>query len=760
MIFINNSPDVPKKFSSFTKALEDNYENTSSILYWLLGEGIVNFGDSDKLDAKNDFRISYFYNNIANKYLLKFKYVNTEKPLRMTFTESTVSKAYLSMLKGNSFYSQSLIFDDNNLISGGSNSRITLPLRNLISDDVQDYSSEYFSSVYVNGYPQKTSNMTIEPDEKNNKLNIGFSSVYSGGLFPDPVDLYGLFNSSPITGVSAKEWIDYFGKNQTSYVDIYLKFSNSNIYKTPRHLIIRIVDSRTQTVQHFYVPKNLVSDEGIFYTIDPTDEETIIISVNKTSTIYTNYFSPTKYTQNNIKFMFLNALENLSPFSVNFSGLSRKYKLPNRNLVAPDALSELQVLTYDTATNEVSDISLLNTNLLGSLFSLDYTEGTLEILNVLAGQITSTTVVLAYNIKYLPPLQIDYTGDFSSSITIHGTNGSTYIAENVVDAVNSVLNLPKTLYVWAYLKENPKKYFPIVDSSGLLSSVNQYTQLDINFFITETNEYTDILTTTDLTYSNTKPINIGFLNLNTPTPNSTDPVTAFYSFSLNTNLMAPYARYKNLLNDSKVYLLDYKTFKIYDEPDKPVVTPVRTIGTGTSAKRVARKYYRVGYVPANTEIIEFYGYLGRNRTVYNDTGDVLVFNDFYNNIQYFYNAKLKILDASILYQLEKRLATNPSSTEDYTGISIDVFNLVDPDTSSLNISKEYTQLVSNDTSESTIFAPRYIEQNFLDLISNKVLVLEVDVPVADPGINSLVFNLDFDFYLKFIPRVVNYVNTL
>jgi hypothetical protein len=674
----------------------------------------------------------------------------------MTFAESTTSKAYLTTLQGNSFYSQSLIFDDNNLISGGSNNKVSLPLRNLISDDVQEYSSEYFSSVYVNGSPQKISNMSIEPDEKNNRLNLGFSSVYGGAVFPDPVDTYGLFNAGPINGISAKEWMDYFGRDRNAYVDVYIKFSNSNIYKTPRHLIIRVVDSLTQTIEHFYVPKNLVSDAGLFYSIDPSDEENVIVSINKDSDFYTKYFATNVSIQNNIKFMFLNALENLSPFSVNFSGLSRKYKLPNRNLVAPDALNELQVLTYDSATNTVNDISLLNTNLLGSLFSLDYTEGTLEVLNVLAGQITSTTVVLAYNIKYLPPLQIDYTGDFASNVTLYGTHGSTYVAENVLDTANSTLNLPKTLYVWAYLKENPKKYFPIVDASGLLSSVNQYTQLDINFFITETNEYTDILTTTDLTFSSTKPINIGFLNLSTPTPNSIDPVTAFYSFAVNTNLMAPYARYKNLLNDSKVYLLDYKTFRIYDEPNEPVITPVRTIGT----KRVARKYYRVGYVPANTEIIEFYGYLGKNRTVFNDTGDVLLFNEFYNNIQYYYNAKLKIVDASVLYQLEKRLAAFPTTGEDYTGISIDVFNLIDPNTSSLNISSEYIQLVSNDASESTIFAPRYIEPTFLDLINNKMLVLEVDVPVSDPGITSLVFNLDFDFYLKFIPRVVNYINTL
>lgn len=756
MIFINNSPDVPKKFSSFTKALNDSYENTSSILYWLLGEGIVSFGDNDQIDTKNDFRLSFFYNNTANKYLLKFKYVNTEKPLRMTFSEALTSKAYLTSLQGNSFYSQSLIFDDNNLVSGGRNNALIFPLRNLISDDVQNYSSEYFSAVYVNGAPQRNSTMVINPDEKNNRLNLGFSSVYGGGIFPDPVNIYGIFSEAPINGVSAKEWVDSFGKDRSSYVDIYLKFSNSNIYKTPRHLIIRVVDSLTQTVEHFYVPKNLVSEDGLFYSIDPSDEENVIISINKDSDFYVKYFSAAVAIQNNIKFMFLNALENLSPFSVNFSGLSRKYKLPYRNLVAPDALNEIQVLTYDTATNVVSDISLLNTNLLGSLFSLDYTEGTLEILNVLAGQITTTSVVLAYNIKYLPPLQIDYTGDFASNVTLYGTHGSTYVAENAFDAANNVLNLPKTLYVWAYLKENPKKYFPIVDASGLLSSVNQYTQLDINFFITETNEYNDILTTTDLTFSNTKPINIGFLNLNTPTPNSTDPVTAFYSFVLNTNLMAPYARYKNLLNDSKVYLLDYKTFKIYDEPNKPVSTPVRTIGS----KRVARRYYRVGYVPANTEIIEFYGYLGKNRTVFNDTGDVLIFNEFYNNNQYYYNAKLKILDAAVLYQLEKRLQQFPTSSEDYTGISIDVFNLVDTETSSLNISKEYIQLVSNDPSESTIFAPRYIEPTFLDLINNKVLVLEVDVPVEDPGVTSLVFNLDFDFYLKFIPRVINYVNTL
>lgn len=755
MIFINNSPDVPKKFSSFVKAFDDNYENISSILYWLLGEGIVNFGEADTLNERNDFRLSFYYNNALNKYLMNFKFVNTDKDLKITFVENDQSKAYLSSLKGNSFYSQTLVFDDNNLVSGSVQGKITLPLRNLVADDSPEYSSEYFSALYVNGYPQKTQNMVIEPDENNNNLNIGFTNIYGGALIPNPVNIKNLFSDLPIKGASGKEWIDEFSTDNANSVNIHLKFSNSNVFKTSRYLIMQVIDLLSQNISYFHVPKNISDENGIFYSIDNNDDEKILVSISKESNIYSQFFgTAVQNLQNSIKFMFLNALENLSPFSVNFSSISKKYQLPYINLTAPDALNELKVLVYDTATNSVSDVSLLNTSLLGSLFSLDYENGVLEILNLLSAQITNTSIVFAYNIKYVPPLQIDYSGDFSSNVTIYGTHGSTYVVDNAYDKQLNKLNLPQTLYVWAYLRGNPRKYFPIFDENGMLSSIHQYTELDINFFITEKNESTEIRTTTDLTYSDTRPINIGFLNLNKPTSDSTDPITAFYTFSLNKELMAPYNRYKNLLNDSKVALMDYKTYRI--ENDEPEIVPVRTINN----VRQARKYYKIAYVPSNTELFELYGYLGKNRTVFNDTGDVLIFNEFFNNTQYYYNAKLKIVDSSVLYNLERSVKQNPSSDLDYTGLSIDVYAFVDPVTASTNISKEYIELVSNDTSESTIFAPRLLEKNFLDLINNKVLVLEVSVPVSNMDVTNLVFNLDMSIYLKFVPRVVNYINTL
>lgn len=750
MIFINNSPEIPKKFSTITNAINGAYEDISNTVYWLLGEGLVNFG-TDQLNESTDFRLAFSYNPALNKYIITFKYVNTEKDLKMSFAESDKSKAYLSSLKGNSFYSHALVFDDKNLVSASTTSKVSLPLRNLVATNVNNYSSEYFSSIYVNGYPQPTTSIDYAPDEQANTLKVGFSSIYGGAIFPDPVDTNKNFSEFPILGATPQEWSSTFVKNFSSYVEMRVKFSNANVYKSPRFLIFEIVDLATQQTSYLNVPKNISADLGVFYYIDSLDEDTVVISIDKGSDFYDKYFLSTSgSTQTRLKLMFLSPLENISPFTANFSGLSRKYQLPYKNLTSPDAITEIKVLAYDSATETVSDISLLNSSLLGSLFSIDYENGVLEILNILAGQITSTTSVFAYNIKYNPPVQIDYTGDFSSNISIYGTHGSTYVIENTVDEINNRLNMPKTLYLWAYLKEVPKKYSPIIDSSGYLSSINQYTELELTFFITLNNEYTDILTTTNLTYQNTKPINIGYLNLRKPTEDSTDPVTAYYIFKLNPNLLAPYERYKSLLKTFGIYFLDYKVFKT----DKAQQTlPVKTI----SGEKQIQKYYKVAYLPKDTEILEFYGYLGRNKIVLDDTGNVSVLKQFVNGAQYSYTATLKVVDAILLEESE-RLGIA------YTGEYIDLYDLVNS-TGGVNISSEYIELVSKDISESTIFAPKVLAKEQMDAIENKCIVLDFKMLTPDSftgsaPFTSVVCSIDTEFYFKFIPRIVNYVNTL
>lgn len=756
MIFINNSPEIPKKFSTITTAINGAYEDISNTVYWLLGEGLVNFG-SDQLNESTDFRLAFSYNPALNKYIITFKYVNTEKDLKMSFAETDKSKSYLASLKGNSFYSHNLIFDDKNLISASTTSPVNLPLRNLVSTNVNGYSSEYFSSVYVNGYPQPITSIEYTPDEQANTLKVGFPSIYGGAIFPDPVDLNGNFSEYPIIGATPQEWSSTFVTNlsnyfASSYIELKVKFSNANIYKSPRFLVFEIVDLATQQTNYLNVPKNIAVDLGVFYYVDNLDEDTVVVSIDKGSDFYNNYFlSASGSTQTKLKLMFLAPLENISPFTANFSGLSRKYQLPYKNLISPDSIAAIKVLAYDSATETISDISLLNSSLLGSLFSLDYENGVLEILNILAGQITSTTSVFAYNIKYNPPVQIDYTGDFSSNISIYGTHGSTYVVENTVDEINNRLNMPQTLYLWAYLKEVPKKYSPIIDSTGYLSSISQYTQLELTFFITLNNEYNEILTTTDLTYQNTKPINIGYLNLRKPTEDSTDPVTAYYIFKLNPNLLAPYERYRSLLKTFGIYFLDYKVFKT---DKKSETLPVRTI----NGEKQIQKYYKVAYLPKDTEILEFYGYLGRNKVVLDDTGNVSVLKQFINGNQYYYTATLKVVDAILLEESE-RLGTL------YTGEYIDLYDLVN-NTGGVNISSEYIELVSKDISESTIFAPKVLAKEQMDAIENKCIVLDFKL-LAPPNsftgaepFTSVVCSVDTEFYFKFIPRIVNYVNTL
>lgn len=752
MIFINNSPDVPKKFSSISKAIASTNEDVTSALYWLLGEGFVNFNENDQIDETNDFKLTFSYNSNLNKYLITFRYSNTEKPMKISFSESDKSKAYIGSLLGNSFYNHSLVFDDNNLLSANVNNKAILPLRNLVATNVPGYSSEYFSSIYVNGVPQPINNIQYTPDEAENSLNVGFSNVYGGSLVPDPINVYQNFDSISITGGSPKEWVDHFSIEDTYSINLKLKFSNLSMYKSPRYLVAQVTDLSTQSVSYIHIPKNFANTDLLFYYIDEFDDDTLVISIDKGSSFYTKYILDANASvQTNIKFMLLSPLEGISPFTANFSGLSRKYKLPYKNLSAPDALTELKVLAYDSLNDSVFDISLLNTSLLGSLFSLDYQNGILEILNVLTGQITTTTEIFAYNIKYVPPLQIDYTGDFSSNITVYGTHGSTYVVENAADSVNKRLNLPSTLYVWAYLKENPKKYVPIVDEKGLLSSKNQYTELDLTFFITKENEYTSILVDTDLTYQNTKPINIGYLNLRKPSEDSYDPATVYYIFKLNSEISAPYARFKSLLDNLNISFSDYKVYKL--DVKKEIFPKNNTI----------KRYYKVAYLPKDTEIVELFGYIGRNKLTLNDTGNVSALKQFVNGTQVSYSANLKIVDALTLEEDERFLGTSESEVSvNYTGQYISLYDIIDIENKT-NISSEYIELVSRDRAESTVFAPKILDPNKLDLIGNKVVVLEFNMNIPNDlpfSATEIVCNLNMEFYFKFTSRIVNYRNTL
>lgn len=535
MVSINKASSVPKKFSSFISALEDTNTDISTALYYLLGAGVLNTPSI----SPSSFNFVANYDAGTSQYSLIGSYTGAQ-PLVLNFSGQN-SNAILGRLVSGSVYSYTSSYDEVQLTSGDIANTINLPLSSLAPTNISQYSSKYYSTLYVNGTPQLSTNVNLTADTQ---LRLSFNKISGSTVFPAPIDINKNFSSTPLLGATlsggGSTWSSNFIYTDTDGTQyLVLHFDNINLSVTPRVLMAELTN--TGTTSYLVIPKDVADlNTNMFYTVDENDSTLMYIKL--TNTTLGGLFSSAPSTS--LKIYFVSPVEELNPFSQNTS-FSKKYQLPYKNL-APNADGYLKIFSIDTSTNTVTDITALNSSIVGNIYSLDYTNGVLELFNLFSGALTATAKIYVSNVVYQPSLQLDKLGDVANTITMYGNKGTVYIK----NGVTLISNLPTSLNVYAYLQGNQKNFSTILDSNSYLRTVYQIEKAETQIIITETNYGTNNY----FAYAGTAAVKLGTLAIV-----GSSPASALYNFTPDPGLTTPYTQLTTLAQSINI-AGQYKTY--------------------------------------------------------------------------------------------------------------------------------------------------------------------------------------------------------
>lgn len=593
MIKINKANNVPKKFSSVISALESIDSSIATSLFYIVGSGVLNV---DELDASS---FSFTPTISSGKFSVVGKYVNT-KDLILSFEGK--ESAIISRLKAGKTTGLNIPFDERNNPGGDLVNSVKLPLTSTSATSVVNYSNDYFSVLYVNGTPQRIQNINASVSESETHINVSFTKLSGGGYYPAPFDKDGRFTSIPFTGNTLTNWYaNFLYTNNENEQFLSLKFENINIASSPRALILEV--SSPGNIKHLFVPKDVADPETkLFYRIDENDPQIIYIKVSNT------YLSSLA-NSTNLKIYFAAPLEELNPLSKNTT-FSKKYKLPYKNIVE-NAPNHLKILSIDSTTRNVVDITALDSAIVGSVYALDYDEGTLELFNVFSGVVTESSVVYLASIEYKPPLQINYLGDIANLVTAYSENGYTYTKD-------TSLGIPTLLHVYAALYGNKSNFVTILDEGAYLQTANQTEEAEVRLIISENGSL-------DSNYSGmfgTKYIKVGSLSV------STSP-TLSVTFTQNSSLVGPFQRLQDIA----------ASITIRDRFD---VHKIRYNNPSISLSPSSSTYYVVVPITTITKVMPLPNFL----QLYGYSGHIIVRNTNTATILSNVNAKIGIVPAS------------------------------------------------------------------------------------------------------------------
>jgi len=470
MLIINKNPQVPKRFSSYISALDKIQEDVNTGLFYLLPAGILD--STLGLNGEDFFSVETTYNAQTDRLKVVTKYAHDEV-FNIGFKSTSKKQMILSTLEPNKFSSYHVPFDENSLFSGDVINTVNFPLATIAPTLVTNFSTDYFSSIYINGTPQRATDLQISENSLNRTFDVSFSQVRGGSIFPIPLNKDKKFSSTPITGGTSSVWESNFvvpDDNGEEYINLF--FDNLSSNTTPR---ILVVETKIGNATSYYViPKDVFdTDTGLFYFVDENDSTAIKIKLSQTKLDELWPSNPI------LKFYFITPVEEFNPFSRNAS-FSRKYKLPYRNLV-PNASSYLKLVAVNTITNTVTDIEQLGvaTN---NLYSIDYTEGILELFNVFQSLLQENTILCLVECLYFTPIQLDTLGDLGNTVSIYGESGTIKIVSNVTDLPAPI----DTMYFYAYLTENKKNFSSVLNQDTKIVSVHQFTEIETNFIVSLT----------------------------------------------------------------------------------------------------------------------------------------------------------------------------------------------------------------------------------------------------------------------------------
>lgn len=581
MIFLTKNQSVPKRFASISKALESLNDLNKTLFHSLFGSGIIN-SDSSSLSSPGSFTLTTD-GIVSEEYSLSFKYSGSDA-LIFSFQDAANFSSVITTIFGNQFESYYIPMDETNLVAGDVVNKVRLPSRVFVPESASQYSTKFYSSLYLNGTPQLASDSILEDDEEDG-TSVGFSRVRSGSIYPEPVDSNGAYNQAAIEGASADVWVSDFGYTdpETSENFFRLQFSNFKSNSTPRILIMELTNTSSLETDYLYVSRDISSEEtNLYYRLDEDRPEIVYINQEYVQTLANNEVS--LLGNFFLRFYFVTKLEEFNAFEGNLSFSNKKFQIPADNLLP--ITSEFKVLAWNKVTNRIIDVTSISSTLIGEGYRINYENSSIELFNIIPGILSRDVEIFAADYYYSPPIQLDFGYDMANSIAIYGTKGTFYLQNEVSEDSD----LPNVLYLYAYLCDRRLDLVTYTDSSAKLRTSSQLRESDLRFLISSDNS---------LALSN-GPCEVDgneyrYLMVGTLSRSGTD-----YIFSLNGGPGGITSGYDRLINLAQSVQVGGYPFNSVDVNRTASIIP-------SAPTPVA--YVNIMNIPATATRVELYGYL-------------------------------------------------------------------------------------------------------------------------------------------------------
>lgn len=542
MIFFSKDPSIPKKFYSLARGIEAASVLDRNLVFNVFYSGCVNFSDIDFTDL-NIFSFTT-PGIVNNEYRLYFKFAevasgnpNYQKPLFLAFANDVEYESVLDKIFGDEFEAHFEGIDETNLTIGDAGNPFSIPANIFYTDiadtALNDYSTDFYNVLYLNGNPQKSTTPYMENVTLNTNntslVDIAFKQVKTGAIHPDPVGVDNKFNSAPIDGATLNLWYDSFSfvDPETSEEFLALRFSNFKVSTTPRILIAEILNVNTATVSYAYIPKDISQTAtGLYYRINE-DEPYIILIPKQYFTTLIGSNSPSTF---NVKFYFALPLEENNAFDASASTLSKRYSIPYSNL--QPVTSDFKIFLLNTARGTIVEVTSLSNSIVGDIYNINYESNYLELYNIQLNLLNENTDVFITGLYYSPPVALDFTTDMANTIATYGTKGATYIQQNVTSASD----LPNTLYIYAFASPQNVDFSSYYNSDAKLKTISQIQETTIRFLLSSSGTLaTTVDTSNKSNLENYRYILVGYATRNGTnysfTATDVDFLAAFTSFN-------------------------------------------------------------------------------------------------------------------------------------------------------------------------------------------------------------------------------------
>ncbi len=581
MVELVQNAQVPKSYSSFITYLDNVQKGISSTIGLLLGTGIAS---DDVNNVAATVSTSYTLDN--GTYILNFL-VDYDVPLSITYENAISNRndGFFVDDKVKGAKSYVVPFDESeHIINGSSGNPVSLPYPTQVFY-VPNYTVDNLGIIYVNGTPQKKSDVTVTGTSGQYAL-VSFSKITDGFIYPDP-RLPNGDSTTVVFGDTLANWFSEFGS------PIELTFSNLKISATNRPLLLDLYDVNTDVRAYLLVHSSFQEDKP-YYEITSTNKLKIHIPQQTL-----DIFDPASTIT---KIYFVEVAE-LAEVNTATNRFVRQYKLPVTNIL-PDN-SDLVIFSISKTTGKVTELVSLSNALIGDLYNLDPINGTLTIYNV-DNLIPEDEVIAVAGYKYEPPMRPHNISDYTNQIVLYYNAGGTYIKNNVT----SSSDLPANLFVYFYPDPLLDSLTSFLDAGGNIVTSPQLRIFKNSILISETPlSSITIPESFGFPEKEYKPVEFGTL------------VRSGYVYTFVPNQLAsdPYQKLLDLA--ANLQLITQNSFTSVK------VTNTYTISSGTPL------VIPIDYVPPTATELAFYGLAGKLKVT--DNADATVTKQYEIRLGYY-----------------------------------------------------------------------------------------------------------------------------